>query len=616
MPRSRFAIAAAVIAGSVLASGQASAQDEGNGEISVGTGTALDRYEPSPYGDELMGLPNAHVWGHLRPAIGAMFNGSYLPLVIEFRGEPVANIVQYQLMVHAMASVELFERLKLDINVPFTVSQDGEPWEDRSYRAVKSGFAPNDIRVGARVEVLKQNGYWPSAALAFDVWLPAGDQERYTSTGETRYAPSIVVSGDYEDFMWTSMLSRRFQSAYSGNESPTPADRAQDLLGSEVRFGVGGGPRFGDLLVSAEVFGSVVTQGVLHPQTDGSPPVNLEAHLGARYDLGPLRLRLAGGPGLTRGAGTPTFRGVFSVGYVMEVDKTEVWHRKATGYGAVGEGDAGSGGTGGVGSGGTDGTGGIDGDGGSGSGRVKVGPRADRDGDGVPDAADACPRKKGDPANTSKPGCPIDTDGDGAPDAQDACPKVPGARSSDAKEDGCPPDTDGDGLRDPDDACPREAGKVTDDPKTTGCLEAVRVVGSQIVILQKVEFETNRALIKKDSESLLKPVAAVMRARPEIVRLAVEGHTDSTGSEQGNIELSQRRAVAVMLWLVDHKIDPRRLEARGFGPRRPIADNGTQKGRAANRRVQFEILKRDPRGVDAWIDGQLDNVPVKAEPKK
>ena len=77
-----------------------------------------------------------------------------------------------------------------------------------------------------------------------------------------------------------------------------------------------------------------------------------------------------------------------------------------------------------------------------------------------------------------------------------------------------------------------------------------------------------------------------MRARPSL-RLAVHGHTDDVGSFAYNLALSEERAAAVMTYMVEHGIDPLRLESEGFGPDKPIDSNESAQGRARNRRVEF-----------------------------
>ncbi len=104
--------------------------------------------------------------------------------------------------------------------------------------------------------------------------------------------------------------------------------------------------------------------------------------------------------------------------------------------------------------------------------RVKAPPPPDRDGDGVPDAEDACPDLAAPrAANPAKPGCPAppDRDHDGIPDDVDACPDVPGVASTDPGRNGCPMDRDNDGIPDTKDACPDQAGPPNADPAKNGC---------------------------------------------------------------------------------------------------------------------------------------------------
>ena len=119
----------------------------------------------------------------------------------------------------------------------------------------------------------------------------------------------------------------------------------------------------------------------------------------------------------------------------------------------------------------------------------------------------------------------------------------------------------------------------------------VKLTAEKIEILQSVQFETDRDVIRPESEALLAEVAAVFASHPELRRVRIEGHTDSQGGVGHNTALSARRALAVKAWLVAHGIDAGRLETVGYGPSRPIDTNATREGRARNRRVEFRILE-------------------------
>lgn len=120
----------------------------------------------------------------------------------------------------------------------------------------------------------------------------------------------------------------------------------------------------------------------------------------------------------------------------------------------------------------------------------------------------------------------------------------------------------------------------------------VQVQGTAMVIKDTIYFDVGQATIKPESASILDEVAAVLRAHPELVRVDVEGHTDPTGGVAYNLRLSRRRAAAVVAGLVARGVAPERLVSHGYGPTRPVADNGTEDGRAANRRVEFRTEAR------------------------
>ncbi|MFK7989360.1 MAG: OmpA family protein, partial [Sandaracinaceae bacterium] len=224
-------------------------------------------------------------------------------------------------------------------------------------------------------------------------------------------------------------------------------------------------------------------------------------------------------------------------------------------------------------------------------------PDPDNDGDGILDAPDACPNEPEDVNGVDdEDGCPeIDSDGDGLLDPVDTCPNQPEDIDRFEDEDGCPDnDNDQDRILDVDDACPNEAEVVNGVDDEDGCPDesVIEVTCDAIVIHDRIYFETNRDVIQERSFTLLDQLAAVLVARPDILRVSVEGHTDSQGSDSHNMDLSTRRAAAVVTYMTGHGVVASRLTSEGFGETRPIDSNRTRAGRANNRRVEFQILEQ------------------------
>ncbi|MBK8162757.1 MAG: OmpA family protein [Gammaproteobacteria bacterium] len=203
----------------------------------------------------------------------------------------------------------------------------------------------------------------------------------------------------------------------------------------------------------------------------------------------------------------------------------------------------------------------------------------DSDNDGVLDASDACPDSPAG-ARVDARGCEPDSDGDGVTDGADRCPGTAAGIAVDAQ--GCEKDSDGDGVTDSADRCPDSAAGVKVD--IHGCeIKAV-------IELPGVNFETGSARLLPESTAILDEAAATLRKHPEI-RAEVAGHTDSSGSRAFNVKLSQQRAESVMNYLVGQGVAAGSLTAQGYGPDRPVADNATAAGRAANRRVELKIAQ-------------------------
>lgn len=236
-------------------------------------------------------------------------------------------------------------------------------------------------------------------------------------------------------------------------------------------------------------------------------------------------------------------------------------------------------------------------------------PEKDTDGDGIVDSKDKCPAVAG----TAKyDGCPVpDTDKDGINDENDKCPTVAGL----AKYNGCPvPDTDKDGINDENDKCPTVAGVaryqgcpipdgdndgVNDEedkcPTVAGVKENAGCPVIKEEILKKVAkdaqnifFAINKAVLLKKSYKSLDEVAAILKEDAGL-KLDIEGHTSSTGTDKINIPLSKSRAAAVYDYMIKQGVDASRLTSEGFGSTKPVADNKTEKGRALNRRVEMKL---------------------------
>ena len=119
---------------------------------------------------------------------------------------------------------------------------------------------------------------------------------------------------------------------------------------------------------------------------------------------------------------------------------------------------------------------------------------------------------------------------------------------------------------------------------------SVTRVGDQIILNMPsdITFDVDQDAIKPGFCQTLNSVAIVLNRYQQTI-VDVFGHTDSTGSDAHNIDLSQRRALSVANYLSQQGVDSRRFAVTGFGSTRPIATNGTAEGRALNRRVEIQL---------------------------
>jgi hypothetical protein len=381
------------------------------------TGFAIDRFEPAERGSRFFVVDPLDFRGPWRPAAGAVLDYGYKPLVAyDNNGDERGVIIRHQMWLHLGGSIVLWERLRLGLNLPLALDQDGDTTRvnGQEYKPADKS-AIGDVRLAADLRLIGQKTDAFTLALGVRAWLPTGPKEQFAGDGSVRVSPQLLAAGELGILSYAArfaLIARGHDDTFGDTE-----------LGSELAgsFGLGVRALNGRLTVGPEIYASSVFTGTdTFLKTRTSP---FEGLLGAHYEPArDVRIGAGVGTGFTTGYGSPQFRGLLSFEWTP-----------------------------------------FD--------------RPDRDHDEIPDSEDACPEAAGqrDP-DPKKNGCPppppppppADTDGDGVSDPEDACPSIPGPYRTNPKTSGCP-DRDQDGVADPNDACPDLPGQPTNDPKTNGC---------------------------------------------------------------------------------------------------------------------------------------------------
>jgi outer membrane protein OmpA-like peptidoglycan-associated protein len=122
-----------------------------------------------------------------------------------------------------------------------------------------------------------------------------------------------------------------------------------------------------------------------------------------------------------------------------------------------------------------------------------------------------------------------------------------------------------------------------------------------IVSMPDVLFDFNKYTLKPEARERLARISGIVLAYPDL-KLQIEGYTDSIGTDEYNLELSQKRADGVRAYLISSSVPPDHVNAQGFGKADPVADNSTAAGRKLNRRVDM-IVSGDVIGTQAQTPG-------------
>lgn len=558
----------------------------------------VETFEPEPtQKTAILNIATSEVLPSGIPSVGVFTH--FVDDAAQLRRENSDEIVRLlddQLKTEFSFGMGFFDFLDFGATVPVTVYQTGESLLQYNNNPDSvSSFSFADPRVSLKASFIPDRLGGLGLAVKGTTYIPLGNREFHTD-GDFRFEPELIIDWANDDFKIA--LNGAYQI------------RSEKILlnvGSDDVLKLAAGAQF-SFLDPVSVF-ATFNAGI--SLTDGRDPDDLtivtsndfgnpmEVDGGFRFDIeGDWTVNIGGGMGLSKGLGSPDFRVFGGIEHVA--------FPTGLGAGSLGTG-AGTGGD-------------------SGGDNVELEGTRDSDGDGIMDADDKCPNETEDidtfqdedgcpdPDNDNdgvldaedecpgltgileKQGCPfVDSDKDGIDDDSDSCPQKPEDKDGFEDDDGCPDlDNDKDGIPDVKDKCPMEKETINGEDDEDGCPDKseskVRVTEDRIEIFEKVYFDSNRSKIQKRSLNILRQVRSIMRANPRIKVIQVEGHTDNQGSAESNLSLSQRRAEAVIKFLIDSGIEKSRLKPKGYGEARPVADNKDKTGRSENRRVEFFIL--------------------------
>lgn len=235
----------------------------------------------------------------------------------------------------------------------------------------------------------------------------------------------------------------------------------------------------------------------------------------------------------------------------------------------------------------------------------------DGDGDGVPNNLDQC-QNTPPLVGVNMKGCALDTDGDTVADYRDQCIGTPQGIKIDER--GCGLDDDKDGVPNFRDRCAGTSIEVTVDG--FGCewdsdndgvvdskdlcigtppgvkVESMGCHVIEIITLKGVHFKTGSDELNHNARNMLQSMADNLLQHPKM-RVEIAGHTDNTGSDEINKNLSTRRAKSAKMYLIDLGVQKNALSSKGYGSNQPVASNETEKGRSLNRRVELRVVEID-----------------------
>jgi len=372
-----------------------------NGIAVAQEGFALDRFDPAVVGSDWFDGDALDFRGHGRGALGVTGSYSRNALVAkDLDGNTLAAPVENQMILHLGAAVNLWDRWRIDMNLPLAVWNEGEAATigGVTYPA-PSDNAMGDLRIGSDLRLVGEYQSAFSLAVGARVRLPTGSRSAYMSDDSTQLGGRLLAAGDLGWFTY----SARF--GINGHFDSTTVDDVE--VGNELTYGATIGARFAQkkALLGVEWYGGA---GIVNDSSFDPRTVPQELLGSFSYRIHDVLLGAAAGPGLTDAFGTPEVRGLLRLVWFPVPKKPAPPPPPPP---APPE-------------------------------PIPCPPPGDRDGDAIVDSEDACPMDAGIKSDDiRKNGCPPpnpDLDGDGILNEDDACPMGAGKPNPDPTINGCP----------------------------------------------------------------------------------------------------------------------------------------------------------------------------------
>lgn len=543
-------------------------------------------------------LPAAR--GHLS------FYGDYAlnPLEVQFERseEPFTRVVRNLGTMQLSGAYGLLDGVTVGARVPGYVTGTNR-LNTPSGRFGGTDGNLGDVVANVKVRALDPRRFGLGVAILPEVTLPTGNGREFAGTGELGYGGHLVLDGEVTG---STRLGLNFGGVIRDEPGGGPPSDADDEYEDQFRFGAALHQQLTDRLSGiAEIYGAADTSDPFDEER--KTPVDFVGAI--RSTFGRFHVTLGGGAGLTRGRGSPDFRVFAGVGMTRPGPEPPP---------EIGPDLAES---------------------------TKAYALADQDGDGRPSPGDVLEYRIHLVNTGGAPGTNVvvedvipdgtayvegslqvngrpatdPVDGDAAeyvpPTVRFRLPRIdvtPGGESGAMVSFQVQVDPNITELVTVENRATVSSSEIERFPlapaRTTvfpqiAQREHVIVSPDKLELTEEIHFEFDKTVIQRESFPILNELADVLREYP-LLRVRIEGHTDSVGDTSYNQKLSERRALAVRDYLVGAGIEADRLSWAGYGESRPIASNDTAAGRAKNRRTEFPILN-----PEALRERNLEMVP-------